>query len=565
MQHITNEQKTPQQDTNPVQHQSHPMLSGTNSNAPNTLTTTSPMDSNTETRSHYSILTRATSESMNVAPLQQGVPSVTRSIFPPRPRNLPPSPTSFAVDVISQLKSLNRKKLGKSKTLEIFNKTLKEHETKQDTTTTTSTSTAPLSVTGYVNEHIMDISRIRVVASRDDTSRSFRFYVHFHSSDACNVMRRVINTNTTLTCKDTPEQIMVGRVYPISYSYPTEEALSYIRSIVPSATVSRIQHAPPSTHLKEHAYISFAAAHYSLIARHVFILPGTKTPLTFERMQSFTETKRMCSLCFLTTHTRSKCPHLDTGTRFCSNCGDRAHLAKQCKEPQHCLCCGEVGPSAHSIYDCKQYRPQYTKIEYEPSPHDFPPLTSHRASSLSSSSPRVSEYDSDMEYPSPSSSLPDRVSPCPAPSPSSSSGFRPQHKRPRHASFDGDSLNSHASRDNRMLSPAFQHHLDKQPQSRRIATPSPSRDRSRSSSRSSVSSTASARELQLEQQVKEQQETINKQQQQQQQQAQEIALLKQQLALIMEQLKLTNTRTTTTTTNSAAATVQHAKPSPMQD
>jgi hypothetical protein len=559
MQHMTEQPKTPQQDTNPVQHQSQPMTSSINSSSSHHMTTTSPMDPSGETRLHYSILTRATSDSMNVAPLQQDVPSVTRSLFPPRPRNLPPSPTGFAVDVASEIKSLNRKKLGKSRTLEIFNKTLQQHETKQDTATATSTSTPPLTVTRYVNEHIMDISQIRVIASRDVTSRSFRFYVHFKSSDACNAMRHVISSYTTITCKDIPEHVMVGRVYPVPYSYPTETALSYLRSIIPSATLTRIQHAPPSTHMKEHAYISFAAQHYSLLMCHVFILPGLKTPLTFEKMNSISETKIMCSLCFQPNHTRSKCPHLNTGARFCSNCGLNTHLAKQCKEPRHCLCCGETGPNGHSIFDCDQYKPQYTKIKYEPQPHDFPPLPSHRSPSLSSSSPHLSNYDSDLDYPSPSS-----VSPSPSPSPSISDS-RPQHKRPRHASFDGDSLDSHASRENRMLSPAFQQHLDQQTLTRRGATPSPSRDRSRSSSRSSVSSTISIREQQLEQQVKEQQEIIDKQQQEQKQQAQEIKQLKQQLALIMEQLKLTNTQTSTTTTNTAAAPNPHAQPTSMQE
>ena len=494
---------------------------------------------------------------MNVDPLQSSVPLMTRSMFPPRPRNLPPSATSFAVDVVSGLASLNRKKLSKSTTLEIFNKILKEHENKHDTTTSTTTSTSTstfISPTGYVNQRITDITRINVSKSRDATSRCFRFYIHLVSSDACNAMRHVINTNTSLTCQDIPEQIIVGRVYPISYSYPTDTALSYIRSVIPSATLTRVQHAFPSTHFKEYTYFSFSAIHYSLLVRHVFILPGQKTPLTFERMNSIAQTKRMCSLCFQTTHTRSQCPHRDTGVRFCSNCGKSTHLAKQCKEPRKCLCCFEI--NSHSIFDCQQYRPTYTKIEYQPSPHDFPPLPSRNSSS--SSSLAISDYDFNIDYPSPMPLPADPNSPC------SSSSSRSPHKRARHASFDSDSLNSHAARDNRMVSPALQQHLDNQSLTRRSPTPSPGRDRSRSSSRSSVSSTASAREQQLEQQVKDQQVTIHRQQQEQQQQAQEIKRLKEQLALIIEQLKLAKTPTTTTTTTNTAAT-KHVEPAPMRD
>ena len=129
----------------------------------------------------------------------------------------------------------------------------------------------------------------------------------------------------------------------------------------------------------------------------------------------------------------------------------------------------------------------------------------------------------------------------------------PSTKRARHTSFDGDSIASYESRDNRMVSLALQESLAKSP-TRRAATPSPLRDRSRSSSRSS---TASAREQQLEQQIQDQQEQIKQQQQ-------EIDLLRQQLKQIMQQLKQPTTQTTPSTTTTAATT-QPIESTSMQD
>jgi hypothetical protein len=295
------------------------------------------------------------------------VPDTSRSMFPPRPRNVPYSVTSFAVDVVASMDPHHVKKLGKSATLALFNRVLAQHaaHTQQVTTSTvastststsTSTTSSPASapvtsnVSCYLNEHIYDIQRIRVVPSRDNTSRIFTFYVTTKTQDACRDMRHAINTQTTLTCRDATDPIVLGKVYPLPLDMSTSDMLSYIRSVIPSFTLTRAVHFPPSTHYKGFGYFSLSANHYYLL-QNVFTLPGYNTPLTFERMETYNKTRVMCSLCFTQGHTRSRCPHILTSKRFCSNCRSDQHLAKQCKEPRRCLCCNEV--NNHSIFDCE--------------------------------------------------------------------------------------------------------------------------------------------------------------------------------------------------------------------
>lgn len=60
----------------------------------------------------------------------------------------------------------------------------------------------------------------------------------------------------------------------------------------------------------------------------------------------------MCSLCYNTDHTRSKCTHLGSSRRFCSNCRDPSHLAKQCLRLSNV--CAAAG--SHNLLKCERYR-----------------------------------------------------------------------------------------------------------------------------------------------------------------------------------------------------------------
>ena len=131
--------------------------------------------------------------------LQPRVPDETRSQFAPYPHDLPPSLTSFAVDFQSDINKKNVERAGKSLTIDIFNKIMKQH-IRQPTTSTTSTSTctstlSPSSdhrVSTYINEHIYDITRIFLRVPPDVSSRQFSFYIHMISPQACITLRHVI-------------------------------------------------------------------------------------------------------------------------------------------------------------------------------------------------------------------------------------------------------------------------------------------------------------------------------------------------------------------------------------
>jgi hypothetical protein len=463
------------------------------------------------------------------------VPSITRSMFPPRPRNVPISSTAFATDVVVSLDVARVKTMGKSSTIALFSRVMNEHMKQTTTTTITSTTTSSAAsantISTYINEHIHDITRIRVIPPRDTKSHRFTFYVNTNTADACQALRHVIMSRTSLICRDITDQIVLGRVYPIPYLMSTEDVLSHVHATVPritSLTITRISHSPPSTFVREHAYFSIRADELHLLGS-LTPLPGYRTPLSWERLNSITNTQMTCSLCYSHEHTKSKCPHLTKGTRFCSNCAKPDHVAKQCKLPRQCVCCGEVG---HSVFDCNDYKPSYHKLTFQLSSHDFPPL--------SPNSPSVS-WGSASVSPAPSV----------ASSNSSASSISSRSvKRARHTSFDNDDVVNHDSRDNRMVSPAMQHMQARSP-TRRAVTPHPS---SRSSSRSSISSSVSVREQQLEQQL------------QLQQQQQQIKLLQQQLEQLMQQMKQShnNTQTPCTTTTSAA-NQQPTEPSHMQD
>ena len=522
-----------------------------------TVTTTTTSSSGYSPQTHIVIVDENPS-------LQPRVPDETRSQFAPYPRDLPPSLTSFAIDFTSDMNKRNVQKAGKSFTIDIFNKIMKQH-TRQPTTSTTSTSTSTSSsssdhlVSTYINEHIYDITRIFLRVPPDESSRQFSFYIHMISPQACTTLRHIIIARTTLTCRDVTDQIITGKFYPLPMGMKSSIIRSYIQSLVPSFAMTKSRRSGMSSHYHEHGFFAVRASDLHLLA-DVGPLPGCRSPLTWERMLRPTDHVVMCSLCYQHDHTRRHCQHLLQQVTFCSNCGKQGHHAKNCDlGHQQCLCCFEI--NNHSYWDCEKYKPTFRVITFKPSHKDFPPLPSRPTSTTNSESdyvipsPTLPEYDSDT----------------------SRSPTHSQHKRRRHTSFDTESVDSHDSRENRMLSPAFQLHLDKQSLTRRSPTPSPARDPSRSSSRSS---NASKREQELEQLVKQQQlqiqqqrhiidqqeQQIKQQKQQATQQQQEISQMKQQLETIMKQLDITSTHTPTTqTTTVATSSSQHDTTTPMRD
>lgn len=270
----------------------------------------------------------------------------------------------------------------------------------------------------------------------------------------------------------------------------------------------------------------------------------------------------MCGLCYTKGHTRSQCTHRLSGTRFCAKCGQAAHDARTCTMRVPCRCCENPG---HTVLQCELNMPQWEPIQQPMSSSSFPRLSSSSSRAPSSSyscptSPSVVDSDDEHEH---DMSRASRL-----------------HKRHRSISFDRESIDSYESRNERTVSPAFQHHLDKQSLTRRASTPSPSRScsASRSSSRSSrassslstSSSVRSARETQLELQVQQQQLIITQLQKQ-------IETLTQQMNLIRAhappplhttQHNINTTSTTTTTSsnnnNTSAATTSNTSDTIMQ-
>ena len=423
--------------------------------------------------------------------------SDTRSMFPPFPRERAIDPCSFSVSFVS-LSSLDHVlKRGKSLHLAVFNRILHQHarekneEKKTATTTTTTTTTSQKqtsTIATFINQHIHDITRIKLTASRS-TPNMYIFYVACTDASAHDALTHAINTHTTLSSATVYEHVIVGKVFPVSHTCSTDTLFSHFCSYVRSISVSRSVASYPSSHYREFAFFS---ASFSEMKQLPLIppLPGTHTPLTW---QTFVRPKTtVCSLCYTPGHTRSKCTHLLThNARFCANCGQQSHVTRACQQPKKCRCCHAPG---HIVLDCQDYKPNWKTIKPDMTASSFPPL--FRPDSSSSA---VSPL-------SPSSTVDFPVSPSPSSSSLSSSR---SHKRSRHdhPSFDAASIHDYESRDDRMVSPAFQQHLDAQSLTRRAQTPSPALGRT-SSRASSTSSTRSVREQELEQQVKQQQQQI---------------------------------------------------------
>jgi hypothetical protein len=501
----------------------------TKTNTPGLPTTKTPVVGVVQhgLKARSSIFSQHPSHITTTYPRCATVPAITRSRFAPFPRGLPPSATSFAVDFTSETQLIKKSKHpSASLSVAIFIRVLDKHATSYTSVTCSSSSSpspaASSLISAYVNTHIDNIEHINLVKSRGNSPSRYSFYINTTTPDACIQLRHAITSYTKLTCRDITERIIVGKVFPIPYHKKTEDILAEICRLVPSFTLTRAIHAPPSTHPYEHVYWSVGEKELQQLV-NIRNLVGSASPLTWQRMTRPKEV--ICSLCFQDTHWRSKCEHLLSGKQFCANCGSDTHLARSCTAPRHCFCCGEMN---HIIFDCENYKPQYKTISPSLNPADFPKLTPTSTYS-SVSSTRLA--------PTPSSTTHWKSS---LSSSSPTDSHRAQHKRARHTSFDADSIDDYESRENRMVSPRFQQELDMQSLTRRTQTPSPSRSVSRSSSRSSL------REMQLEQQlIQVQQENKSLQQQ--------LQVLTEQVKQLLDKLSTTTNTTPTTKTLSSSS------------
>lgn len=135
------------------------------------------------------------------------------------------------------------------------------------------------------------------------------------------------------TCRDITERIIVGKVFPVPFHKKIDDILAEICPLVPSFTFTRVIHAPPSNHPHEYAYYSVSEKELQQLL-NIHHLVGCSSPLTWQRL--IRPNQIICSLCYEKGHTRSKCPHLLSGKRFCSNCSLDSHLARSCPDPCHC-------------------------------------------------------------------------------------------------------------------------------------------------------------------------------------------------------------------------------------
>ena len=381
----------------------------------------------------------------------------TRSMFPTFPRDRAISSTSFSVSFLSPSLPSHVLNRGKSFTLSLFNRimnqhaqNINEHDGKEEMrTTTSSTSTTQLTshISSFINQHVHDIARINVTGSRR-SDNMFTFYVHCTDTTARDALANAIQTHTTLKCELTYQQVIVGKVGPIPYMISSDTLLSHFLPFVPSIHLTRILASYPSCHYREYVFFSVSVSDVSHL-QHIPPLPGMHTPLIWEK---FRRPKTvMCSLCHTQGHTRSKCSHLLTpNARFCANCGEQSHVTRVCTKPKTCRCCHVSG---HIVFDCPDYKPQWSPIKPNLVEASFPPLSRPTSSSASPISPSLS-----ADFATSRSSSPSSVHP------------RLPHKRSRHQSFDSESISSYESRDDRMVSSALQQHLDGQSLTRRTIT-----------------------------------------------------------------------------------------------
>jgi hypothetical protein len=489
-------------------------------------------------------------EEGEVIPFQQEQREWTRSIFPPYPHNIPFSTTSFSISFSSSLEYYQHvKRKGASNTLHILLHVLAHHarasehnDEKQHEHVMTHSKAR--------SDHIIDIQDISRVyfsmpyrrpCSSSATSSpltqsnqkqvpipnqqyKYKLYVYCTSTEACHRVRQSITQNTTLTCDDARERIIVGQVATINFRHATSLIISFIKSHVPQITsliITRIKHKHPSTHYKDYAYFSILASEIKYL--HLIPpLPGSHVPLSWYK---FTRPiVSMCTLCYSKEHTRSKCPSRHLTIIYCSTCGKSGHMARMCTQ-QHpkCLCCESP---IHNVLSCPQYVPKFDKIDIRPTTSDFPPLSPTSSNPSINTSPPSSPA-SDVSIQSVMHS---------------DTHIHRHHKRARHTSFDTESIESYESRPNHPPnSPLLQQHLDNQSLTRsnsskstRSLTPLPHR---RSSSVTSSSSSSSTRETQMEQMIQEQQKRIELQQNQIHEQTNMITLLQQQLQTISSQLQ----------------------------
>lgn len=171
----------------------------------------------------------------------------TRSIFPPFPRSIPLSSNTFPVVADMSLLHIN----SASATLAVFNRIMNQHSRAAVSSSSSVTSSVSQSL------ELDDIARVYISQSRT-VEHQFTFYVHCTSSQACCRMRQ-LTAQTTLTCNDTRERVMIGKVSTIPFRMSTDVVMCHIQSHAPEITslvLTRVQQYYPSTHYRDHAYFS---------------------------------------------------------------------------------------------------------------------------------------------------------------------------------------------------------------------------------------------------------------------------------------------------------------------
>ena len=120
--------------------------------------------------------------------------SDTRSIFPPFPRDRAIDPCSFSVSFVS-LSSLDHVlKRGKSLHLAVFNRILHQHareKNEENKTTTIISQKQASAIATFINQHIHDITRIKLTASRS-TPNMYIFYVACTDASAHDALTHAI-------------------------------------------------------------------------------------------------------------------------------------------------------------------------------------------------------------------------------------------------------------------------------------------------------------------------------------------------------------------------------------
>lgn len=306
-----------------------------------------------------------------------------RSIFPPRPREVPICPISFSFTVSCPIHAANISQRGKSTKLAVFNKILTQHERVMSTSCepddAMSSSLHPHQIGSTpLSSHallkcfdIKIITRIYITQSKQHPTNHV-VYVYCTDETSTKHLRNIIHQHTTIITNNTHVRCIIGKV-TVPYDMSTSDFMSHVRPNAPNITslvITRILHSYPSSHYRSVAYFYIRVDELQYFS-NLPSLPMQHTPLTWYKYSP--PSVRMCSLCYSTDHLRSGCPHRTNPLiRFCANCGSSSHLAKQCHADVKCRCCDHVG---HNVLECTRYKPSYIRISLVPNSSAFPSLT----------------------------------------------------------------------------------------------------------------------------------------------------------------------------------------------